>query len=151
LIGAPSFNSEANSAASSLGRSPDFCKHFGGRIWSVDQVWISIDIARMGIFGRDMILIATLAAMCAAMLTGIASGQSFNQYYQTTTGPSNFILSNGSTVAQLVLDQASGQSLHCFWKFLWIELSKTSKRAIFALSRRLLTGRCLTFTLEFEV
>jgi hypothetical protein len=80
----------------------------------VDEVWISIDIARMGIFGPDMILIATLAAMCAAMLTGIASGQSFNQYYQTTTGPSNFILSNGSTVAELVLDQACGKSLHCF-------------------------------------
>jgi hypothetical protein len=32
-----------------------------------------------------------------------------------------------------------------------IELSKTSTRAIFALSRRLLTGHCLTFTLEFEV
>jgi hypothetical protein len=34
---------------------------------------------------------------------------------------------------------------------LWIKLSKTSKRAIFALSRHLFTGHCLTFTLEFEV
>jgi hypothetical protein len=43
------------------------------------------------------------------MLAGTASGQSFFQYYQTTTGPSNFILSNGSTVAQLILDQAAGE------------------------------------------
>ncbi|KAH9541377.1 hypothetical protein CY35_14G060700 [Sphagnum magellanicum] len=73
----------------------------------------------MGIFGRDMILIATLAAMCAAMLTGIASGQSFNQYYQTTTGPSNFILSNGSTVAQLVLDQASASGFSSKFNYLF--------------------------------
>jgi hypothetical protein len=62
----------------------------------------------MGRFGGAVLSIA-LGAVCVTMLAGAASGQSFFQYYQTTTGPSNFILSNRSTVAQLILDQAAGE------------------------------------------